>query len=392
MNAPLPDPRVPVVDSADLKHRYHEILSPLREQAGIAWDGQAYLLLRYADVYRALREEKYFSKSKIFAPATFPFMGPNIQGYDGAEHTLKRSLVTPAFRKKVIPTYVEPILRPIAEDLLDELLPRGEMDLMHDFARKYPMRVTCRLLGIPAEDEDRMAAWAVDMLSLDTNPEGGRKAYAEFTEYVLPLVEQRRRQPGDDLLSALVTERVEGQQLDEEEILSFLRLLFPAGVDTTWQALGSLMYAVLQQPATWPRLLASEEDRYWAVEETLRWESAVGIEPRITVAEVELCGIRIPADTVLKLALPTANRDPAVFSDPDAWRLDRKPAEQIAFGLGRHLCLGAFLARGELQVALEVLLRRLPNPRLLEEANVTGVVIRGPDSLKIAWDTAGRSA
>jgi cytochrome P450 len=189
-----------------------------------------------------------------------------------------------------------------------------------------------------------------------------------------------------DLLSALVTQEVDGQQLDDEEVLGFLRLLFPAGVDTTWLALGSLMYAVLDHPEVHERLLADPTERAWAVEETLRWESAVGTEPRVTLQDVVVSGVEIPARTLVRLCIPVANRDPAVFADPDRWDLDRRPKDHIAFGLGRHFCLGAFLARGELAVALEVLLRRLPNLRLVEQPRIAGVVLRGPRELKVEWD------
>jgi cytochrome P450 len=231
-----------------------------------------------------------------------------------------------------------------------------------------------------------MAGWAVAMLDIAANPAGAIRANAEFTEYVTPLVDERRAHPGDDLLSALVTGEVEGQRLDDEEVLGFLRLLFPAGVDTTWLTLGSLMIAVLEHPEVHPRLLADEAERSWAVEETLRWESTVGTEPRLTLEDVVVSGVTIPAGELVRLCIPVANRDPRVFPDPDRWDLDRRPRNHIAFGLGRHFCLGAFLARAELAVALDVLLRRLPNLHLVEQPRVTGVVLRGPRELRVAWD------
>jgi cytochrome P450 len=224
------------------------------------------------------------------------------------------------------------------------------------------------------------------MLDIAANPEGAIRANAGFTEYVTPLVDARRAHPGDDLLSALVTGEVEGQRLDDEEVLGFLRLLFPAGVDTTWLTLGSLMIAVLEHPEVHARLLADETERAWAVEETLRWESTVGTEPRVTLKDVVVSGVAIPAGEMVRLCIPVANRDPEVFPDPDRWDLDRRPRNHIAFGLGRHFCLGAFLARAELAVALDVLLRRLPNLRLVEQPRVTGVVLRGPRQLRVAWD------
>ena len=373
---------------------YQARLAPLREQKGVArlrfGDSSGWVLLRYDDVRSAFCDDVVFSKSLATRPTTFPFMGPNIMGYDGHEHRVKRALVSRAFRRRTVETYVQPLLRPTAEELADEIAPLGETDLMASFAKKFPFRIITRLLGIPPDDEDRMAAWAVAMLDMVTDPEGSRRANAAFTDYVAPLVEERRARPGDDLLSTIVSEEVEGERLGDEEVFGFLRLLFPAGVDTTWLTLGNLMAAVLEQgPDVHERLLRDERERYWAVEETVRWESTTGTEPRVTTEDVVVAGVAIPAGELVRLAVPVANRDPSVFPDPDRWDLDRRPKQHIGFGIGRHFCLGAFLARAELNVALEVLLRRLPNPRLLEEARITGVVLRGPRRLRMAWDPAG---
>jgi len=373
---------------------YWQKLAPLREELGVArlrfGDTAGWVLLRYAEVSMAFREDTRFSKGAALKPITFPMMGPNIQGYDGHEHTVHRSLVSPAFRRTMIPRYVEPLLNPLAEELVDEIAPVGEADLMTTFAKHYPMRVITELLGIPREDENRMAAWAKAMLNMVADPEGTNRANAEFTEYVAPLVEERRARPGDDLVSAIVNEEVEGHRLDDDHVFGFLRLLFPAGVDTTWLTLGSLMTAVLLQPDDIRgRLLESEEERSWAIEETVRWEGTTGGEPRLTMEDVVLCGREIPAGELLRLAVPSANHDPRVFSNPDRWDLDRRPTNHLAFGIGRHFCLGAFLARGEMNVALEVLLRRLPNLRLSgKQPEIYGVVLRGPRSLPMQWDAA----
>jgi cytochrome P450 len=373
---------------------YPERLAPLREEKGIArlnFGGEGvWTLLRHADVMRAFREDTRFSKSAALREITFAMMGPNIQGYDGHEHTIHRSLVSPAFRRTMIPRYVEPILVPLAEELAGELAPLGEADLMATFAKHYPMRVITTLLGIPREDEDRMAAWAKAMLNGMFDPDAMTRANLEFTEYVTPLVEERRARPGEDILSALATEEVEGHRLDDDHVFGFLRLLFPAGVDTTWLTLGTLMTAVLQQPAeVRQRLLESEEERNWAIEETVRWQSTTGSEARTLLEDVELCGVHLAAGESVRLAVPSANRDPRVFDDPDRWDLDRRPASHLAFGLGRHFCLGAFLARAEMNIALEVLLRRLPNVRLAGDVpDIYGVILRGPRSVPMQWEAA----
>jgi cytochrome P450 len=368
----------------------HERLAELRTTRGVAclrmtpFEDGVYTLLRHRDVEFAVKDEQYFSKAEAFRLLTFPIMGPNMQGYDGTEHTQLRQLVSPAFRRTVVGRYVEPILRPVAEELVDGFVDRGECDLTAEFTKQYPMRITNRLLGIPPDDEERMTRWAVALIGLDVD-ESSFTAKQEFTDYVLPLLDQRRHHPGDDILSALVSEEVDGQRLSDEDVLGFLRLLYPAGVDTTWLAMGSLLAAVGTRPDLHERLRANEEDRAWAVEETLRWEPPVGLEPRMVVADIEVSGVTIPAGSMIRLSIPSANRDPDEFADPDVWDLDRHPTTHLAFGLGRHFCLGAFLARAELQVGLEVLLRRLPGLHLTEDPRMVGSVLRGPMHVNVAW-------
>jgi cytochrome P450 len=369
---------------------YQTRLAALRDDKGVArlrfGSKTGFVLLRHADVAEAFRDEARFSKSLAFRPMMFPVLGPNITGYDGHEHTTKRALVSPAFRRTVVSRYVEPILRPIAEEIVADLARLGEADLMAAFAKRYPMRVISRLIGIPADDEDTLANWAVAMLNIGADRDGAMKASAEFSEYVGPLVDERRALPRDDLLSALVTEETDGQYLDHEEVLSFVRLLYPAGVDTTMQGIGNLMYAVLEHPEVHERLLRHEEERLWAVEEMLRWEPPVGGDARVVVQDVIVSGVEIAAGERVTLAISVANRDPEVFTDPDRWSLDRRPTKHLAFGLGRHFCLGAHLARVEMRVALEVLLHRLPNVRLVDEPRVVGFGVRGPEVLRVAWD------
>src|SRR6185503_1388797 len=166
---------------------YQARLAPLRAAKGVVrlrfGASTGLVLLRYADVRNAFCDDVRFSKSKALRPITFQFMGPNLMGWDGAEHRLKRALVSRAFRRNTIPRYVAPLLRPIAEELVDDLAPLGEADLMAGFAKKYPLRITTRLLGIPRDDEDQMAGWAVKMLDMAGDAEGAARAHAAFTEY-----------------------------------------------------------------------------------------------------------------------------------------------------------------------------------------------------------------
>jgi cytochrome P450 len=147
-----------------------------------------------------------------------------------------------------------------------------------------------------------------------------------------------------------------------------------------------MMIAVLEQPEVHQRLIDNEEDRAKAIEETLRWESATGTEGRVTTETVVCSGVEIPAGELIWMSPAVANRDPKVFANPDRWDLDRPFNQHVGFGLGSHFCLGAYLARAELSIALEVLLRRLPNLRMVERSYVRGTTLRGPQNLHVAWD------
>src|SRR3990172_5939514 len=169
-----------VDDDADYNDQeltgYQARLARLRDEKGVVrlrfGSTTGLVLLRHADVANAFRDDARFSKSAALAPITFPVMGPNIMGYDGREHTVKRGLVSPAFRRTVIPRYIDSLFRPTADELADELAPLGEADLQATFAQKYPMRIITRLLGIPRHDEDKLASWAVAMLNMVADPEG----------------------------------------------------------------------------------------------------------------------------------------------------------------------------------------------------------------------------
>jgi cytochrome P450 len=368
---------------------YHERLARVRADRAVAranFGGEvAVFLVRYHDVVAALKDEQTWSKAEAFRPLTFPIMGPNMQGYDDDRHTRNRALVSPAFRRSFVSSYVDPILRPSAERLIDRFADRGEADLVHDFTSRYPLTITAQLLGLPEDDEHQLKQWAQALIGFPVT-DYTWQAKAEFADYALPLMEERRARPGDDMISRLVHEELDGERLTDEEILGFLRLLFPAGVDTTWLALGSLVIAVLSHPDADQRVRRDAEARAWAVEETLRWESVIGAEPRLTLRDVTIDGDTIPEGTLVRLCLPSANRDEREFPDPDTWDLDRRPRHHVAFGLGRHFCLGAFLARAELATGVQVLLERLPGLRLDGEPAIRGAVLRGPASLCVGWD------
>jgi cytochrome P450 len=306
-------------------------------------------------------------------------------GYEGKEHDMHRNVVARQFTKRRAGEYIESLLEPQAASIIDEFCSRGHADIMAEFGQKFPLAIIGGLLGIPIGDWEMMSEWASELI-LGHDPDTKKQAARDFREYLTPIIDERRAKPGDDILSLLANGEVDGESLTNEHIMSFMLLLFPAGADTTWLGIGSMMAAVLGTPGAADRLIAEPNLRYWAVEETLRWTPPVSLLPRIVTRDVELRGTTIPAGSMTMLGIIAANRDSRRFDDPDQWIVDRQPNKHIAFTFGEHFCLGAHLARAEMRAALDALLERLPNMRLVEEPRYWGASVRGPDAVRVEYD------
>ncbi|MEV0686711.1 cytochrome P450 [Nocardia sp. NPDC050378] len=375
----------------------HAMLARLRTRrpfAVVPFAGvRAVLLLTNELVSAAFKDESTFPPAAVYRMTTQPVLGKTLQCMEGAEHRIARGVATPPFRRNKVSAYVEPLLEPIAHELIDRFQARGHADLIAEFTNTYPVLVISRLLGLPIEDETVVHRWAHDLFYFPMDPQAAMRASREFTDYVTPLLAERRREPGDDLISMLVTESSEGQFLDDEQVLSFLRLLFPAGADTTMLALGNTLSALLTHPDQLA-LLESDLDEHtpWAVWEGLRWEPPVGLLPRACPAAVEWNGIAIPALTPMIFSINAALRDPAVYERPDEFDISRRKQVMLAFGQGPHSCAGNWLAIAELTTALKVLLQRLPGLRLQPGADAdakvisqVGTALRGPTALHVGW-------
>jgi cytochrome P450 len=376
------------------------ILRALRDRGPAVWArafGQpALLLLSHALVNAAFRDESTLPAADYYGRIVTDVLGRNLQCMRGDEHRVNRALVSPAFRQRLMPGLVQPLLEPTANELVDRFAATGRADLVTDFTSRYPFTVITRLLGLPQHTEEEVRRWALDMLDV------GRHAQAlqssrEFIAFVDPILQHRRTDPSDDLLSTLATTEVEGARLTDEEIFNFLRLLFPAGADTTYLGLGSTLHSLLTDRDQFSVVLddLATECR-WAAEEGIRLHPPTAWIPRFAPDEVVWEGIEIPAGTAVYLGVMAANRDPDVFPDPDRFDVRRRPGAVMTFGFGTHFCLGAHLARAELDVALRVLLSRLPNVRLADDdggepVRVTGTVhqlLRGPNRLPVRFDAA----
>ncbi|MDG2333573.1 MAG: cytochrome P450 [Myxococcota bacterium] len=368
---------------------FHQKLAQLREERPVApvqFHGKrAWILTRHADVAAAFRDERLFSARAVQEVNTFPVMGRNIMGMEGEEHRINRALASPKFKLREVNRVVGDLIEPLCHRLIDEFAGHPETDLVQSFNKRLPLIAICRLLGIPPEDDERLGQWAMDLISYPWDPQGALASARAFTEYLGGVLEQRRAAPGEDLLSALASEEVEGHRLSDEEIFSFVRVLFPAGADTTYLGLGSLMLGLLEKPGAFEALKGDSPGQARAVEEALRWEPPTALLPRMTLQGGEFQGEPLGPDTAVLLAIAGANRDPSVFDEPDRFDPSRDASGHLSFGYGNHFCLGSHLARAEMCTALAVLAERLGEIELTSAPVMHGAVLRGPDRLLIRF-------
>lgn len=360
----------------------------LHFEAGSASGGEAYQVTRFTDAEAALRDWKTFSSS-INAEHIGQFMGELILAMDGPEHRTYRNLVAHAFRASALERWDDELVRPAIDRLLDAIAPAGRGDLVDAVTSKYPVQVICGIVGVPLEDSAQFHQWAEEINTGPLDPPRGMAASQAMRDYLAPIIEDRRANPTDDLISDLVTAEVDGHRLTDEKIYGFLRLLLPAGAETTFRVMGNALLALLTHPDEMQRVLADRELLGAVIEETLRWETSVTQVSRVTTREVEVAGCPIPAGASVGVITGSANRDESRYDDADEWRLDRPAQHHLAFGTGPHQCLGMHLARLELRTGLDAILDRLPRLRLDPAAPtpaVEGYAFRGPNALPVLFD------
>jgi cytochrome P450 len=287
--------------------------------------------------------------------------------FDPPRHTRLRALITRAFTPRSVAN-LEPRIRELSRQLLDQAIERGEMDLAADFSIPLPMMVIAEMLGIPLADLPRYKRWSDDILKLSYSLFRGadevravgefRAATAEMRAYLPVLLEPRRAAPKDDLLTRLLEAEVDGERLTEEEILGFFQLLLVGGQETTTNLINNAILCFLENPDELARLRAAPELLPSAIEEVLRYRSPLQWVMRTPRRDVEMHGQVIPAGQVVLVVIGSANRDPKQFPDADRFDITRDPNPHIAFGHGLHFCLGAPLARLEARIALTDLLER----------------------------------
>ena len=358
-------------------------------------------VFRHADCQAILRDPKLWSSEFPTPPGFNPEDVPrSMLVTDPPGHTRLRGLVSQAFTPKRV-NALAPRIERIAHELLDDALARREVDLVEALTYPLPVIVIAELIGVPAEDRARFKAWSDALVAplgsiffAPPTPEvvaQQRRIRAELEAYFVALVEQRRREPKDDLLTALVQAEVEGSRLSFTELLAMLILLLVAGNETTTNLIGSATLELLAHPQALADLRADASLMPGAIDEVLRFASPVQMDPRLAARDLEVQGVTIPAGQFVLCWLGSANRDEDVFDDPERFDIRRQRSNHLAFGFGPHYCLGSSLATLEAVVAMRVLLERTRSFRRANDAPLPmhpSIVFRGVRSLPVVLEPA----
>jgi len=347
----------------------------------------AFIITGHQTLVDAFADNKTFPPHRMYQASFEGAIGESfISMADPRRHSLYRKLATPAFRSRAVSRYENEDLEPLARELVDRLTGQEEFDLVEAFTTRFPYLVISRLLGLPRDREDEFQDWAFALLRFRDDPGAAAEAREQLTAFLAPVVDDRRKNPRDDVISELVQARVDDRVLSDEEVYSHIRLLFPTGGETTHGALGNLLSLLLDSDHLWKTLCEKPSLAKAAIHETLRLETPIAVLPRLSApVETEFCGVTLPADSWVLFAMAGANRDPSLYADPDRFDLERGVDESLTFGRGVKACPGMHLARKNMEVALQVLLERLPNIKLIDSnaAKPRRTVLRCPLALHV---------
>jgi len=349
----------------------YSVLKQLRESTPVRYDEsrQAWDIFGYEDSVRILKDPYTFSTNLNFL--TNESAGENMMTAAPPKHRKLRGMIEKAFTPKAV-SDLEPRIRDIANTLLDDVIEQGQMNAVHDFSSPLPIIVIAEMLGVPASDRLKFKEWSDAMVqgvndaseaSYQEVLQKQRQAMGQLLMYLGEVLELRKAEPQDDLISALWQVNQEEQLMSQEELLQFCLGLLVAGNETTANLIASGVRMLSEQPAIQERLINDPTLIPGFVEEVLRYYPPATVSPRKATEDVELGGQQIKAGDYLNVWLMSANRDEAKFPNADVFDLERQPNQHITFGFGIHFCLGAPLARLEAQVAFRTLFERIRNIR-----------------------------
>ena len=375
-------------------------LASIAQDSWIAKGLFAYPIFNYEDCLAILRDRRWHSAAALAAiafgvddPRLSENRQPSILSSEGEVHTRLRRLVAPSFSPRAA-DHLRPFMREVMNSLIDPIVAQGHCDLAVDICEHYPIPIICELLGAPKSDWQFFSRVAEDVLRIfDANNANEidliLAAQADLDAYVRQLISERRNSPADDLITSLIAAEEAGDKLNENELVSMVEAVIIGGTDTTRNQLGCSVALFAEHPEQWKLLAERPELAGKAVEETMRYFGAVRSTGRFASEDIEYKGVLFPKGTLVVPSLVLANRDSAVFNEPNTFDITREPAgqPQMTFGAGIHYCLGAALARAEQQEALPLLAQRLPNLRINGDViwKPSTVAIFGPECLPIAF-------
>ncbi|WP_199177993.1 cytochrome P450 [Mycobacterium sp. QGD 101] len=350
---------------------------------------EEWTLFDYDSVFAAFRNDEVFG-SHGYDQTIGLVIGPTILAMHGKQHHDHRSLVAKAFRASALERWEPSVIDPICDALVDEIRDAGQADLVKAVTFEFPTRVTAALLGLPSDDLELFRRLSFDLISISVDIEAGLRASVELHDYFLEQVEQRRRTMTDDIIGDLVAAEIDGEKLTDDAIISFLRLLLPAGLETTYRSSGNLLYLLLTHP---DQLRAVQQDRGLipaAIEEALRYETPLVSVPRTTTRDVVMHGTTIPAGAQVNLCTGSANRDETRWAEPNTFDIHRPRHAHIAFAGGIHMCLGMHLARVETRAMLTSLFDRVTDLELAadDDVGIVGLTFRSPNKLPVTFRPA----
>ena len=352
-----------------------------------------WILFGYDGVCQAFRDDRVFT-SAAYDKTIGLVMGHTILAMGGKEHHDHRSLVAKAFRASALARWEPSVIGPVCDHLVDEFKHDGHADLVKALTFEFPTRIIATLLGLPREDLDMFRRLSLDLISIPTDIVAGLNAAGELHSYFLNQVEQRRREPTNDIIGDLVAAEIDGKKLTDEAIIAFLRLLLPAGLETTYRSSGNLLYLLLTHPEQLAMIAADRTLIPAAIEEGIRYETPLTMVMRTTTEDVEVSGRTIPAGAQVDLCMGSANRDESRWANPNTFDVRRPRQAHIAFAGGIHMCLGMHLARLETRVMLNSLLDRVTDLTLAaddgtgDDARIIGLTFRSPNKLPVTFTPA----
>ena len=404
MASPVSDLTLPVIPVLMDQSRTDR-LALLRDTAKESWLARneiGYTVLTYESVMGILRDKRWHSATGLVAQmqgiSDDAFLGRrrvSILNAEGEVHVRLRRLVAPAFSPRSADR-LRPFMRDVVNSLVDPFAASGTAEVVRDICEPYPIPIICELLGAPKEDWKLFSRLASDVLRIFSGNLAEDMpiivaAQQELEEYTKGLIAERRNKPADDLITDLITAEESGDKLSTDELVMMVEAVIVGGTDTTRNQLGLALALFAEHPDQWEILRNNPDLAQRAVEEVMRFSGAVSGTIRFASEDIEYNGVLFPKGTFMSTSMSTGNYDSSVFPQPETFDITREPVGQphLSLGAGIHYCLGASLARAELQESFVVLSQRLPNLALngVVEYKPTGVGIFGPSSLPVTFNT-----